>query len=44
MIGFVGSPAASNLSETRSSLNFAQGISKIELGPIKRNVGKKKPK
>jgi kinesin family protein C2/C3 len=37
------SPAESNLSETRSTLNFGQGISKIELGPIKRNVkGKKK--
>ena len=32
------SPAESNLSETRSTLNFGQGISKIELGPIKRNA------
>lgn len=40
------SPAESNLSETRSTLNFGQGISKIELGPIKRNAtgGKKKKK
>lgn len=32
------SPAESNLVETLSTLNFGQGISKIEMGPIKRNV------
>jgi len=34
------SPADTNLNETRSTLNFGQGIGKIELGPIKKNVKK----
>ena len=34
------SPAETNLNETRGTLNFGQGIGKIELGPIKKNVKK----
>ncbi|EDQ84821.1 uncharacterized protein MONBRDRAFT_34521 [Monosiga brevicollis MX1] len=34
------SPAESNLGETVSTLTFGQNISRIELGPVKRNVAK----
>ena len=36
------SPAESNVGETLSTLNFGQAIAKIELGPVKKNVSKKK--
>lgn len=34
------SPLADNLAETKSTLNFGAGIAKIELGPVRKNVGK----